>query len=216
MGRDGQPSLTLLNAHGELLGDNVDINPRNHNLSDNGVAGASASKTILIKDLLGTPQRLCRLEMDPPSYLLVWQFVNLKASSVTGLEVTFLVDSHKVKSVTFPGYQDFPDDLKKLFENSDKVFSLEGKSREALYGVLDRIQKAGLLNILKKAGNTRLSNGETVFPHLQKRNELLGDRFFAVASRNLREETKNSVHEDLFHSAPGLHHHSPVEWLPKG
>jgi hypothetical protein len=216
MDRDGQLRLTLLNVYGELLGENVDINLRNQNLADNRVARASASKRILIKDLYGAPQGLYRLEIDPPSYLPVSQFVSLKASAITDLEVIFPIDPQKVQSVTFPLYQDVPDDLKKLLENSGEVLGFESKSGEALFNALDSIRKAGLLNIFKKAANTRLSNGKTVFPYIQKLNELRGDRFFAVASKELREETKNSVHDNLFHSAPELLHHPPEGFTEAG
>jgi hypothetical protein len=209
MDKDGQLRLKLLNVYGELLGESVDIILRHQNLTDNRVARAPASRRILIKDLYGAPQGLYRIEIDPPSYLPVSQFVNLKASGPTDLDVTFPIDPQKVKGVTFPGYQDLPDDLKKLLESSDNVFSFQGKNGEALYNALDDIRKAGLLNIFKKAANTRLSNGETVFPHLQRLNELRGDRFFAVTSKELREEAKNSVAEGLFHPVSELLHRPP-------
>jgi hypothetical protein len=216
MDREGQLRLSLFDVYRTPLGENVDINLRNQSLTDNRVATARASKRILIKDLYGAPQGLHRIEVDPPSYLPVSQFVNLKASGITDLEVTFPIDPQKVKSVTFPGYQDLPDDLRKLLENSNKVFSFEGQSGEALYNALDNIRKAGLLNIFKKAANTRLSNGETVFPHFQILTELRGDRFFAVATKQLREETKNSVAEGLFYSVSELLHHPPAGFTEAG
>jgi hypothetical protein len=209
MDRDGQLRLKLLNVYGELLGESVDIILRHQNLTDNRVARAPASRRILIKDLYGAPQGLYRVEIDPPSYLPVSQFVNLKASGPTDLDVTFPIDPQKVKGVTFPAFQDLPGDFKKLLEDSSEVLGFEGKSGVALYDALDNIRKAGLLNIFKKAANTRLSNGETVFPHLQRLNELRGDRFFVVTSKELREETKNSVAEGLFHPASELLHRPP-------
>jgi hypothetical protein len=216
MDTEGQLRLSLLNVYGEPLAENVDVTLRNQNLSDNRVASVKGAKRILIKDLYGAPQGLYRVEIDPPSYLPVSQFVNLKASGPTDLEITFPIDPKKVKAVTFPTYQDLPGDLKKLLENSDKVFSLEGKSGEALYNALDNIRKAGLLNIFKKAANTRLSNGETVFPHFQGLTELRGDRFFVTATKQLRGETKNSIAEGLFHPAGELLHHPPAGFSAAG
>jgi hypothetical protein len=216
MDKDGQLRLKLLNVYEEPLGENVDIILRHQNLTDNRVARAPASKRIRIKDLYGAPQGLYRIEVDPPSYLPISQFVNLKASGITDLEVTFPIDPQKVKSVSFPAFQDLPDDLKKLLENSDEVFSFVGKSGEVLYNALDDIRKAGLLNIFKKAANTRLSNGKTVFPYFQKLNELRGDRFFAVTSKELREEAKHSLADGLFHRAPELLHHPPAGFTEAG
>lgn len=216
MDKDGQLRLRLLNVYGEPLGQNVDIILRHQNLTDNRVASASASKRILIKDLYGAPQGLYRIEIDPPSYLPVSQFVSLKASGITDLEITFPIDPKKVERVTFPAFQDLPDDLKKLLENSDEVFAFEGKSGEALYSALDDIRKAGLLNIFRKAANTPLTNGRTVFPYIQKLNEVRGDRFFAVTSKELREETKHSVAEGLFHAVSAALHHPPAGFTDAG
>lgn len=216
MDKDGQLRLKLLNVYGELLGERVDIILRHQNLTDNRVARAPASTRIRIKDLYGAPQGLYRIEVDPPSYLPISQFVSLKASSVTDVEITFPIDPKKVKSVTFPAFQDLPGDLKKLLENSSEVLGFEGKSGDALYGALDDIRKAGLLNLFKKAANARLSNGKTVFPYFQKLNELRGDRFFAATSKELREETKHSVADGLFHRAPELLHHPPAGFTEAG
>jgi hypothetical protein len=100
MDRDGQLRLSLLNVYAELLGQNVDIILRHQSLTDNRVASASASKRILIKDLCGAPQGLYRIEIDPPSYLPVSQFVSLKASGITYLEITFPIDPQKVGLTT--------------------------------------------------------------------------------------------------------------------
>src|SRR5574337_1967744 len=80
MDKDGKLRLRLLDVYGELLGEDVDIMLRHQNLSDNQVATANASRRILIPDLYGAPQGLYRIEIDPPSFLPIHQFVNLKAS----------------------------------------------------------------------------------------------------------------------------------------
>jgi len=216
MDKDGQLRLKLLNVYGELLGESVDIILRHQNLTDNRVARAPASKRIHIKDLYGAPQGLYRIEVYPPSYLPISQFVNLEASGITDVEITFPIDPQKVKSVTFPAYQDLPGDLKKLLENSSEVLGFEGKSGEVLYNALDDIRKAGLLNIFKKAANTLLRNEKHVFPYFQKLKELRGDRFFAVTSKELRAETKNSVADRFFHPAPGLLHSPPAGFTDAG
>ena len=216
MDRDAQLRLSLLNVYGEPLRENVSITLRNQNLTDHQVASAKASKRILIKDLYGAPQGLYRIDIDSQSYLPVSQFVNLKASGPTNLEVIFPINLWKVKDVTFPAYQDLFDDLKGLLERSDNVFSFEGKTGDALYSTLDSVRKAGLLNIYKKAANTRLSNGETVFSHLQRLNEIRGDRFFTTATKRLREETKHSVAEGLFHPVSAALHHPPTGYTSAG
>ncbi|MFB3922936.1 MAG: hypothetical protein ACE145_14520 [Terriglobia bacterium] len=216
MEKDGKLRLRLLDVYGESLGEDVDIMLRHQNLSDNRVASANASKRILISDLYGSPQGLYRIEIDPPSFLPINQFVNIQASGITNLDLTFPIDPQKVKGVKFPGYADLPDDLKKMLENSDKVLAFEGQKGEALYNALDDIRRAGLLNIFKKAANTPLINGLTVFPYIQKVSELRGDRFFGVTSKELREETKHSVAQGLFYEVSEALHHPPAGFTSAG
>src|SRR5262245_42455101 len=185
-------SLDLLDVYGKRLGELVDIDLRHQTLSEHKVVrGVPASKRIVITGLRGNPQGLYRIEIDPPAYLTVSQFVNLNASGATDETVTFPIDPKKVVGVDFPKYQDL--DFKPLLKNSDKILGFEGLSGPALYNKLDSIRKAGLLNIAAKTRATPLSNGKSVLGYIQTLHELRGDRFFASVPKELREETKNSV-----------------------
>lgn len=210
MDKDGKLRLELLDVYGNRLGERVDINLRHQTLSDSRVVrSVSASSKIQIADLFASPQGLYRVEVDPPSYLSVSQFVNLQASGVTDVQITFPIDPKKVGVVEFPDYLDLSDETRKVLENSDKVLGFEGKQGEELYQALDEIRKAGFLNIVAKAKATPLSNGRTVLPYIQKLKELRGDRFFAVVPKELREETKHSLTEGLFRPADETLHHPP-------
>ncbi|HEV2827703.1 MAG TPA: hypothetical protein VGW76_08855, partial [Pyrinomonadaceae bacterium] len=145
-------------------------------------------------------------------------FINMKASGITPLSLKFPIDPGKVTKVNFPAFTSKPisDDLRTLLENSDKVFSFEGKKGKDLYDALDDIRKAGLLNIAAKTGATPLSNGRPVLSYIQKLNEIRGDRFFCVVPKELREETKNSVAEGLFDPADQSLHHPPPGFSPAG
>jgi hypothetical protein len=96
------------------------------------------------------------------------------------------------------------------------VLSFGGKTGSSLYAALDDIRKAGMLNIAAKTGATPLTNGRKVLSYVQKLNEVRGDRFFANVSKELREETKNSVSEGLFHPADQSLHHPPEGFSPAG
>jgi hypothetical protein len=156
------------------------------------------------------------MDIDPPSYQYMSRFINMKASGITAFNITFPIDPSKVKKVNFPAYAKLPEDLKRLLENSDKVLSFEGKKGESLYNALDDIRKAGLLNIAVKTGHTPLASGGTVLPFIEELKEIRGDRFFAVVPKALREDTKNSVMEDLFHPVSGLLHHPPSGYTSAG
>ena len=203
---DPKLRLSLLDVNGKALGEVVDIDLRHQVLSERVMArGLDASKRIVINGLRGNPQGLYRLEIDPPAYLPVSQFVNVEASGFTDRTVIFPIDPKKVVGVKFPNHKDL--DFRDLLKNSNNVLGFEGIRGENLYRSLDDIRRAALLNIATKSRATPLSNGRNVLSYLQVLHELRGDRFFAAVPKELREETKNSVAADLFHKADsGLHH----------
>lgn len=208
--------LELSDVYGDPLGEKVDIILRHQVLSEVAKASPSAAKQINIKGLRGAPQGLYRIEIDPPSYQYVSEFVNMKASGITPRSFTFPIDPGKVKKVNFPTYANLATDLRTMLESSDKVLSFEGKTGSNLYAALDDIRKAGMLNIAAKTGATPLTNGRNVLSYIQELNEVRGDRFFAIVPKELREETKNSVSEGLFDPADQSLHHPPAGFSPAG
>src|SRR6267142_6803504 len=96
--------LNALDVYGKPLNETLDIILRHQVLSEVQKASAKASGLIDITGLRGTPQGLYRIEIDPPSYQYVSQFVNMKASGITSLGFTFPIDPGKVKKVNFPTF----------------------------------------------------------------------------------------------------------------
>ena len=209
-------SVELRDVYGDLLKEKVDIILRHQVLSQVVKVSNNASTKIEIKGLSGAPQGLYRIDIDPPSYQYVSQFINLKASGTTGLELTFPIDPSKVKKVRFPVFGSTEANLQRILENSEKVLGFEGNKGKALYDGLDDIRRAGLLNITAKTRATLLTNGRTVLSYIQELREIRGDRFFAAVPKELREETKNSVSEGLFHSADESLHHPPANFSHAG
>jgi len=209
-------SVELRDVYGDLLKEKVDIILRHQVLSQVVKVSNNASTKIEIKGLSGAPQGLYRIDIDPPSYQYVSQFINLKASGTTGLELTFPIDPSKVKKVRFPVFGSTEPNLQRILENSEKVLGFEGNKGKALYDGLDDIRRAGLLNITAKTRATLLTNGRTVLSYIQELREIRGDRFFAAVPKELREETKNSVSEGLFHSADESLHHPPANFSHAG
>jgi hypothetical protein len=209
-------SLELRDVYGDLLKEKVDIILRHQVLSQVVKVSNNASTKIQIKGLNGAPQGLYRIDVDPPSYQYIAQFINLKASGTTALELTFPIDPAKVKAVKFPTFGGTEADLQRVLENSEKVLGFEAKKGKALYDALDDIRRAGLLNITAKTRATLLTNGRTVLSYIQELREIRGDRFFAAVPKELREETKNSVSEGLFHSADESLHHPPANFSHAG
>lgn len=219
MRQNAKLKLELVDVYGKRLGERVDIELRHQTLSERKVFRAvDASKIININDLDHLlPSGLYRLTIDPPSYLPVSRFVNIKASGTTELSLVFPVDPKKVSSVRFPKYKDLPSETRAILDRSDALTTFPGKSGEALYDVLDDTRRAGFLNIVAKASHTRLGSGNrTVLSYIEQLTQLRGDRFLAVVAGDLRDEVKNSVVNDLFHDADSALHHPPVSFHSVG
>jgi hypothetical protein len=208
--------LELLNVYGKFLGEKVDVILRHQVLSEVKKASVNATSKVQITGLRGFPQGLYKIDVDPPSYQYVSQFINMKASGITPLSLTFPIDPGKVTKVNFPAYAKLADDLRTLLENSDKVLAFEGKKGTDLYNALDDIRRAGLLNVAVKSGATPLTNGRTVLSYIQTLNEIRGDRFFCVVPKELRQETRNSEAEGLFNKVDGSLHTPPPGFSPAG
>lgn len=208
--------LELSDVYGDLLKQKVDIILRHQVLSQVVRVSNNASTKLEIKGLNGAPQGSYRIEIDPPAYQYISQFINLKASGTTTLSLTFPIDPSKVKKVNFPAFGNTVDALQKVLESSEKVLGFEGKKGKALYDELDDIRRAGLLNIAAKTRATLLTNERTVLSYIEELREIRGDRFFATVPKELREETKNSVAEGLFHAADSSLHHPPAGFTRAG
>lgn len=213
MAENGKLQLELVDVYGDFIGEKVDVLLRNQILSGTKKASASATKKFIISGLNGFPHGNYRIEIDPPSYLSVSQFVNVKASGVTDLKVVFPVDPKKVKGIDCTKFNKLSDDAQRLLNDSGKVVSFVGKAGEKLYDALDNIRRAGLLNIMCKAQAVSFESGRSVLSFISELRELRGDRFFAVVSRELREETKNSIADGLFHEVSGSLHKLPPEFV---
>lgn len=216
--RSGKLRLDLVDVNGKRLRGNVDVLLRHQVLSHSPrFNGLDASEPIEIKGLHAIPQGLYMLEIDPAAYLQVNQFVTIAASGFTDRRIVFPIDPKKIIA-KFPEYDGLPGELQRILENSDNVFSFEGTTGKPLYTAqgFDDLRKACMLNIVAKCAATPLTNGKTVLPYIQKIREIRSERFFADVSRELREETKNSVDDDMFKDAPDTLHTPPSGFKKAG
>jgi hypothetical protein len=213
----GKLRLELVDVYGDRIGGSVDISLR-HQVLNHGVRlnGLDAAKKLTIAGLHTVPQGLYALDIDPSAYLPVRQFVTIKASGFTDRTIQFPIDPEKVVDVEFPEYASLDPDLRSILDKSDSVMSFEGLKGEALFASIDDLRKACLLNLAAKCAATRLSNGKTVLPSIQKIRELRGERFFADVTRELREETKHSEADGVFRKVSGALHKPPAGFEDAG
>jgi hypothetical protein len=212
MADNGKLQVEVLDASGAPIKEKVDVILRHQVLNQVTKATVNGAQKTVIAGLSLQLPALYLVEIDPPSYLPVQQFVSLKMSGTTELTAVCPINPSKIKSIDFPKLKDLSGDARKVLDNSEKVFQFEGKKGDELYGALDNVRRAGLLNILAKTQTTPLSSNTNVLSFIQELRELRGDRFFAITSRQLREETKNSVSEGLFHEVSGALHHVPPQF----
>ena len=153
---------------------------------------------------------------------VLWTFVGagsaqeVSNTARTDRAIQSRIHPSKAKRAKFPDYQDLGEELRRLLESSDNVSMFEGKIHQELYGSFDNIRRAGLLNIVKKAENTPLSNGRSVLVYVQKLTELRGDRFFAIVPKELLEETEKAVIGKRFRRASQLLHRPPPGYRRAG
>ena len=208
--------LELMDVYGKPIPEKIDIILRHRVLSDFRRVSGNGAKKIDIKGLFGDPQGAYQLDVDPPSYQAVNCFINMKSSGITSLSLTLPIDPEKVTKVNFKSFGSLDAAVTALLNASDKVLAFVGKKGKALYDDLDPIRKAGLMNIVAKCRATGFGNGKNVLSYIQELKELRGDRFFAVVSKELREETKNSTSTGLFHDADQSLHHPPEGFSSAG
>jgi len=210
--------LNLVDVYRNSLNEKVDVILRHQELSETVKLNRLVKGTLHITGLRGAPLGRYKIEIDPPSYRSVSQFLNIRSSGSTPLEIMFPIDTNKIGSVNFPTYANLSAELKTLLESSGKVKGFEGLNGKDLYDAIgkDDIRRAGLLNIAAKTQRTVLTGGKTVLSAITELIELRGDRFFAVVPQQLREDTKNSMANGLFDDAPSLLHHPPKNYEPAG
>jgi len=125
--------LEVFDVYGKPIPEKIDIILRHQVLSEVVKANANAANGIEITGLRGAPQGLYRIEVDPPSYQYLSQFISMKASGTTKLSITFPIDPSKVKKVNFPGYSKLHRIWKTCWRGAIRSFPL--KERKERYSM---------------------------------------------------------------------------------
>jgi hypothetical protein len=154
----------------------------------------------------------------PMRHRPVQQFVMAPQDGTKTIELSCPVDPRRVVDVTFPAYGNLPNKAKAILQASQLEHPPRNVSGQLLYdsAELDRIPKAGFLNLIAKMGRTPLGNGSTVLDHVDSLYRIRGDRVFANVSLALRDLVKNSVPAHLFHEADDSQHAPPPTFERKG
>lgn len=216
MASTGKLRLSLTDVRNRRITEEVDVILRHRTLAEVTRARVKPGPATIITGLHGRPEGVYQIQIDPPSYQFVSQFVEVLSSKVTPLEIVCAVDPKKVRALDVPKFASLTDDARRMLEASDGVLGFAGLTGPGLLKKLDPIRQAGFLNIIAKSAQTVFSTGHSVASHFLKLLELRGDRFFVAVPRELREETKHSVQEGLFEPVSALLHRIPDGFTEAG
>jgi hypothetical protein len=204
----------LVDVFGEFIQDRATVTLDCQDLTHKLRADPRASSRFVVPELIGPPNNHYQILVEVPGYRPAGFFASAQETKTPEPLVVFLVvDPKKVLRVEFPVFDAIAGDAQSLLGRSDNVLGFPGRTGADLYAGFDDIRRAAFLNLVAKCRRTRLSNGRTVLSYfaeeISKLQEVRGDRFFAVVPKELREETKNSLADNLFDNALGLLHHPP-------
>ena len=209
MANAGKLRVNLTDVRNRRIKEEVDVILRHRTLTEIKKVRLTPGAASTITDLRARPQGVYQVFIDPPSYHAISQFIDVRSSGVTALDLVCAVDPKKVQGLDLPEFEDLAEDARRTLEASEGVLGFEGLSGATLFARLDTIRQAGFMNIIAKSTQTVFANRRTVASYFQKLLELRGDRFFVTVPKDLREETKNSVQEGLFEEVSGTLHHPP-------
>jgi hypothetical protein len=142
--------------------------------------------------------------------MAVSRFINIPSDGPGNLSLTLPVNKDRVVSVDFPAFAAIAVDAQRILNAS----TIAGQTGQPLYDGFDALRRAGFLNLVTKAGHTRLPGNKTVLSYLTSITEQRGDRLFALADGALHSEVVTGITASLFHKVDDALHVPPAGFLP--
>src|SRR5262245_32855589 len=193
----GNAIFDFLDVSGKRLNDRMDVSLRHTVLADfHQKKDFKPSKRLKFTDLEAGEGGTYQVIAYPMRHRPVSRFIRVPEGLAVQESFVFPVDPERVSSVQFPKFDELGVDLQQILSSS-LVEGNESKKGADLYGALDDVRRAGLLNIYTKMKATRFENGRDVFAYVSSVLRIRGARFFALAQKELRDEVKNSIHSRL-------------------
>lgn len=203
--------IRLQDARRQPLDDIADVIVTDHGTG--ATVGArkafKASKLVRVPNV--APLRVYVVRAFPLRHRPVSQFLLAPPSGTRKVELPCPVDPERVQSVQFPPYASLPEKARQLLEASALEHPPQDVNGQTLYDTheLGDVPKAGLLNLLSKMADTRLTDASTVLDHVQSLYRIRGDRVFANVALGLRDLIKTGVDERRFTREDGSLHTPP-------
>jgi len=201
----------FFDVRGNRLDDRLDVHLRHTVLSgETSKMDFDGKKALKIQDLESTPDGRFATQILPMHYRPVGRFLQVLEDKTVRHAFTFPADPKRVSQVRFPDFNQLPESLRQVLDDS-RIEGLEDFQGGELYGALkqDRLQAAGLLNIHAKMRAVKFNGGRSVADFLTALTRVRGDRFFAKVQKELRDAVVNSLGANLFQRVDGSLHTPP-------
>jgi len=161
--------------------------------------------TTLVVDGL-TPLEACSVQVFPVRHRPVSHFL---FPSPEVVPLVCPVDPERVARISAPAYDALSAGAQAVLQASRLDHPPQNVGGPELYGLLDDVPRAGLLNLLKKMAATTLLDGSAVLDHLQSLYRVRGDRVFANVANGLRDLVRTAADGRRFAKVDGSLHHPP-------
>jgi hypothetical protein len=205
----GNLVFDFLDVYGERPDDRVDVTLKHQVLSQSvKVRDQPSTRRLRVTALDSTQGGIFSLQVFPLRRRPVGRFLRVLEGKTVQHSIVLPADADRVTGIAAPPYDSLGADLRRVLESS-AVEGDEDKGGADLYGALDDIQKAGMLNIYAKMKATKVANDCDVFSYVTEFTRIRGGRFFAKVAKELWDAIKNSIPTNLFHEVSGALHAPP-------
>jgi hypothetical protein len=196
-------TIDLRDVLGRTITDQVDvkfINQRVQSLSQRFPLSFSGS-ALDLKGVPARPNGLAQVFITPQRYREKSVFVDVPSSGECRIEETLLIDPGRVEPV-FPGFQEIGSN--QVFADLFRVLPQSGISTDAAWTDLDKMKKAGLLNLYAKMRREKIEGDRNVFSFIRRITEFRPQRVFALVDPRLIDLVRDR--RDLFSDVNGALH----------
>jgi hypothetical protein len=209
MGGKGNLVLDFLDVSGNRPKDQVDVLIKQVAVSQTiQKRGHDTAKRLKFTDIDTSQGGNFSLQVIPFRRRPVTKFIRILEGRTVQQSVVLPIDPDRVTSIEFPPFEFLGENIKTVLKAS-VVEGYEGRQGSELYDALDDVRKAGMLNIYAKMLATGFPSGRDTFSYVTSFTRILGDRFIATVTTELRDEVKHGTHTRLFGEASGAMHTPP-------
>ena len=196
-------TLDLKDVQGRGLTDQVRvkfINQRVQSLSQQVTINFTGAP-IGVQGVPARPNGLAQVFITPARHLEKTVFVDVPSSGPCTIEETFLIDAAKANPI-FPTFEEIR--TSRIFADLFRVLPQSGIATEAEWNSLDKMKKAGLLNLYAKMRQKKIEGDRDAFSFIQRITDFLPQRVFALVDKRLIDLVRDR--RDLFHDVNGALH----------